>query len=342
MQERVIYISTSTILKTVAIILGLVMLWLVGDILALVFVSLFLAVLIQPAADWGVEHKIPRSLTVLSVYLVVFGLMAVTVALMVPTLIEQAARLATLFGQKWGAIQDLATSVTRFANDHALSSTLKPDISSFQEQVGSAVIGLFRTLTDVFGGLVAFVIVLVMAYYLVAQERKALTLIQDLVPQKHQKFAMKLVEAVQDKMGGWLRGQLLLCLLIGVLYYIGLLIIGVDSPLILAIFGGLTEFIPYLGPFLGGVPIVFVAFVASPVKGLLALGLLVLIQQAENHLIVPKIMQKAVGLNPLVSIFSMLAGAKLFGIMGALLAIPVATAVSVIVKELREYCSTPV
>jgi len=341
MQERVIYISTSTILKTVAIILGLVMLWLVGDILALVFVSLFLAVLIQPAADWGAKHKIPRGLTVLGVYLVIFGLMALTVALMVPTLIEQAARLAVLFGQKWGAIQDLATSVTRFASDHALSSSLKPDLSSFQEQVGSAVVGLFRTLTDVFGGLVAFVIVLVMAYYLVAQEHKALTVIQDFVPQTHQKFAMKLVEAVQDKMGGWLRGQLLLCLLIGVLYYVGLLIIGVDSPLILAIFGGLTEFVPYLGPFLGGIPIVFVAFVTSPIKGLLALGLLILIQQAENHLIVPKIMQKAVGLNPLISIFSMLAGAKLFGIMGALLAIPVATAVSVIVKEMREYWATP-
>jgi predicted PurR-regulated permease PerM len=151
---------------------------------------------------------------------------------------------------------------------------------------------------------------------------------------------MNLVEAVQAKMGGWFRGQILLCFIIGLLYYIGLLIIGIESPLVLALFGGLTEFIPYLGPILGGIPIVFVAFVASPWKGLLALILLVIIQQAEGHFIVPKVMQKAVGLNPLISIIALLVGAQLYGILGALLAIPVATAVSVVYKEVRNYWPT--
>ncbi len=340
MTERVIHISTSTILKVVAIGIGLLLLWQIADILALIFVALFLAALIQPAAEWGAKYKIPRGVMVLGVYVVIFGLMALVIALMVPTLIEQATKLASLFGQKWSTIQDVATGLADFAKKHNLSSTFKPDLSSFQDQVSVAVTGLFKTLTDVFGGIVAFIIVLVMAFYLVAQEHKAMTLIKDMVPLRHQKFAFSLVEAVQEKMGGWLRGQLLLCLIIGILYYVGLLIIGVDSPLILAIFGGLTEFIPYLGPILGGIPIVFVAFAISPTKGLLALLLLVIIQQAEGHLIVPKVMQKAVGLNPLFSITAMLVGAKLFGILGALLAIPVATAVAVIVKEARSYWSS--
>ncbi|MDD5438385.1 MAG: AI-2E family transporter [Patescibacteria group bacterium] len=339
MTERVINISTYTILKVIGIILGLVLLWLVRDVIILVFLALFLSALIQPAANWSVRHKIPRGLMVVFVYLVSFGLLAFIMALMIPTLIEQAVKLTSIFGEKWVIIQDFAKAATNFATSHSLSS-LKPDLNSIWMQVGGTVTGLFNTLSNVVGGLVSLIIVLVMTYYLVAQDRKALTIIQDFVPVKHQKFAMNLVEAVQAKMGGWFRGQILLCFIIGLLYYIGLLIIGIESPLVLALFGGLTEFIPYLGPILGGIPIVFVAFVASPWKGLLALILLVIIQQAEGHFIVPKVMQKAVGLNPLISIIALLVGAQLYGILGALLAIPVATAVSVVYKEVRNYWPT--
>ncbi|MDD2785847.1 MAG: AI-2E family transporter [Patescibacteria group bacterium] len=337
MNERMISISTSTIIKVILIALGLVLLWLVSDILAMIFVALFLAALIQPAADWGVKYKIPRGVMVLVVYFVLFGLTALVIALMVPTLVDQMTRLVNILGLKWGALQNVITSISEFAKTYSLSSTIAPDFSTVQNQLGGAFNGLFGVLASVFGGIAAFIIVLVMSFYLVAQERKALTVVRDFVPLKHQKFAMNLINDVQEKIGQWLRGQLLLSLIIGILYYIGLLIIGVDSPLVLAIFGGLTEFVPYLGPILGGVPIVFVAFVQSPTTGVFALILLVIIQQAENHLIVPKVMQKAVGLNPLVSIISMLVGAKLFGIMGALLAIPVATALSVIIKEVRNY-----
>ncbi len=336
MTERVISISTYTVLKIIAIILGLAILWLVRDVLVLVFLALFLSALIQPAANWGVRHKIPRGLTVVFVYFISFGLLALIVALMIPTLIEQAVRLATIFGEKWVVIQDVAKAATNFATTHSLTS-IKPDLNSIWMQFGGTVAGLFNTLSNVVGGIVGLIIVLVMTYYLVAQDRKALTIIQDFVPVKHQKFAMNLVEAVQAKMGGWFRGQILLCFIIGLLYYIGLLIIGIDSPLVLALFGGLTEFIPYLGPILGGIPIVFVAFVASPFKGLLALIVLVIIQQAEGHFIVPKVMQKAVGLNPLISIIALLVGAQLYGILGALLAIPVATAIAVVYKEARNY-----
>jgi predicted PurR-regulated permease PerM len=339
MTERLINISTFTILKIIGIILGLALLWLVRDVLLLVFLSLFLASLIQPAANWGVRHKLPRGLVVVFVYLMSFGLLALVVALMIPTLIEQAVRLSAIFGEKWVVIQDFAKMATNFATSHSLNN-LKPDLTSIWTQVGGTVSGLFNTLSNVVGGIVGLIIVLVMTYYLVAQDRKALTIIQDFVPSKHQKFAMTLVEAVQAKMGGWFRGQILLCLIIGLLYYIGLLIIGIDSPLVLALFGGLTEFIPYLGPILGGIPIVFVAFVASPFKGLLALIVLIIIQQAEGHFIVPKVMQKAVGLNPLISIVALLVGAQLYGILGALLAIPVATAIAVIYKEARGYWSS--
>lgn len=309
----------------------------VRDILALLAISLFLAALIQPAADWGHKYKIPRGVTVLFIYLFVFGLTALVIGLMVPTLVDQATRLAAVFGERSDFIRDGINAVKDFTKSFTMLSSFKPDFASIFDQLGGTVKDVFGALSSLFGGIVSFLLVLVIAFYMVAQEKKALTIVHDLVPQKHQKFALEMIDAVQDKMGAWLRGQLLLCLIIGLLYFIGLMIIGIDGALVLAIFGGLTEFIPYLGPFLGGIPIVFVAFISSPFKGLLALLLIILVQQAENHLIVPKVMQKAVGLNPIVSIVAMLAGAKLFGLVGALIAIPLATAIQVIIKEFRGY-----
>jgi len=107
--------------------------------------------------------------------------------------------------------------------------------------------------------------------------------------------------------------------------------------LVLALFAGLTEIIPYLGPLIGAVPAVFVAFIQSPALGLLVIVLYLIIQQAENYLIVPKVMQRAVGLNPITIIIAMLIGQQLAGLWGILLAVPVATAINVVWSDLLEY-----
>ncbi|MBU4332000.1 AI-2E family transporter, partial [Patescibacteria group bacterium] len=138
---------------------------------------------------------------------------------------------------------------------------------------------------------------------------------------------------MQKKIGSWLRGQVILMIIIGILSYIGLLILGVRYALLLALFAGLMEIIPYIGPIFGAVPAVFIALTQSPIKGLLVIVLYLIIQQLENNLIVPKIMKRAVGLNPIVVILVILIGGKIAGIVGALIAVPVATAFSVMLKD---------
>jgi predicted PurR-regulated permease PerM len=114
-------------------------------------------------------------------------------------------------------------------------------------------------------------------------------------------------------------------------------LIGVEGALVLAILSGFTEFIPYLGPILSAIPAVIVAFAQSPVLAVFTVVLFVIGHQAENHILVPKIMQKAVGLNPVVSIVALLVGGQLFGIAGAILAIPVTTACSVVLMEVIRF-----
>jgi predicted PurR-regulated permease PerM len=159
---------------------------------------------------------------------------------------------------------------------------------------------------------------------------------RSLVPKRYQDFVVQLINKIQRKIGKWLKGQLILSLIIGVLSYLGLLILGVKFALVLALIAAIGEFIPYIGPVISAIPAIFLAFVQSPIKALFVLILFIVIQQLENHLLVPKIMQKAVGLNPIISVVALLIGFEVGGVIGAVLAIPVATAISIIIKEMFE------
>jgi predicted PurR-regulated permease PerM len=147
---------------------------------------------------------------------------------------------------------------------------------------------------------------------------------------------MQLVNRMQGKIGLWIRGQLILSLIIFSLTFLGLSILGVNYALVLALIAGLTEFVPYLGPTIAAIPAIFLAFTQSPMLALFVLALYYIIQMVENHIIVPKLMQKVVGLNPVISIMVLLVGFKLAGILGAILAIPVVTIASVFLKDLFE------
>ena len=143
-----------------------------------------------------------------------------------------------------------------------------------------------------------------------------------------------LLVRIENKLGAWLRGQLVLMLIIGVATYLGLILLGVDYALALAVIAGLLEIVPILGPIISAVPALIMGFVISPVTGFAVIGLYLLIQQLESNLIVPKVMQKAVGFNPLVTIIALMVGGQLMGIVGAILAVPIVIVAVEVVKFL--------
>jgi len=335
MQKIQINVTVTTLLKILAVVVGVFLIVEAWQVLFIIIAAIFLASLIQPVADWAHQYHIPRGVTVIISYILGLGLLALTITLMVPTLIDQALNIGPIFGARWESLQDVIVGVQGVAVKYDLLP--ESGFASIQTQAAEAVTRLLRTLTGIFGGIAAFVIVLVITFYLVAQEDKAKTLVNDWVVKHHQKFVLRLIDELQAQMSRWFAGQATLSIIIGLLVYLVLSILGIQGALVFALFAGLLEFIPYLGPILSSIPIVFVAFTQSPLLGVLTLAALVVVQQLENHVIVPKVMQKAVGLNPLISIISMLVGAKLFGVAGALLAIPFATALMVAVKEVRTY-----
>ena len=166
---------------------------------------------------------------------------------------------------------------------------------------------------------------MVITFYMTIEEDGLKKFVRSIAPIEYQPYLVQKTNRIQVKMGGWLRGQLILMFIIGSLTYVGLLILDVPYALVLAIFAGLAEFVPFLGPLIAAVPAVFFSFSDSPWKAFGVVIFYIVLQQLENQVIVPKVMQKAVGLNPIVVIIVMLIGAKVAGLVGILLAVPATT-----------------
>ena len=220
-----------------------------------------------------------------------------------------------------------------FSEKYGVLERIKENVGSLEGNVNKAVEGVFSTVSGIFGGIVSFFIVMVITFYMVVEENSMKKIVWSLAPPKNQAYIMQLINRMQRQVGYWLRGQLILMFIIGFLTWIGLLFLMPEYALALGLIAGITEFIPYLGPILGSVPAIFLAFTVSPFLAMLVLILYIIIQQVEGNILVPKIMQRAVGLNPIISMAVLMAGLKLGGIVGGLLSIPVATAISVMIKD---------
>ena len=176
-----------------------------------------------------------------------------------------------------------------------------------------------------------------MTFYLVVQDDAFKRVFHSIIPDEYVPFGLQLFKKIRDKLGYWLRAQLLLSIVVGLLVFVGLSVLQVKYAAVLALFAALFEFIPYVGPVLAAGPALILAFSqGGPIDFFLVLTLYIVIQQIENHFLIPKVMQRAVGLNPIVSILAILIGARIAGIIGALIAIPVATALGVFFREMAD------
>lgn len=326
-------VSSRTIVKVAAVLFCLWLLYALRDIIAIFFVALILSAIIDPLADWFEVRRIPRAIAVVIVYVVLFSILGLVIGLLIPPLVEEIRALASNFSSVWERLVAGATLFREYSAQSGFSKQIEEGLGTVQSVLTRAIGGVFTTITSIFGGIISFVLILVITFYLVIQEDGLKKMFKALVPSHYQPFVGGIFSKVQRKIVSWVKGQLVLSAVIGVLSYIGLSIIGVNYALVLAIFAAVAEFVPYAGPFIGGVVAVFFALSQSTAKALFVVILYIIIQQLENNILVPKVMQRAVGLNPIISILALIAGAKLAGIPGAIFAIPIATALDVIVKE---------
>jgi predicted PurR-regulated permease PerM len=182
------------------------------------------------------------------------------------------------------------------------------------------------------------VTVIFLAFYMLVEGPRVKAGFLGLFPRAQRESIADVLEQIGAKFGGWIRGQLLLGIIIGAAAGLGMAAIGMPFVLLLAIIAGFTELIPMVGPILGAIPAVFLALFQPTWKLLVVIGWYAFIQQAESNFVVPRVMRASVGLSPLLTIIALVVGARLLGAAGALLAVPVAAALQVVVGELvRRY-----
>lgn len=332
-KTTVISISTGTIFKILVIAATLAFLWFVKEIVIMLLLAVLLASLIEPAVDWLHQRKVPRALSVLGLYVIIFTLLTLSLILIIPPFVEQITQLSANFGDVSKSVSEWVGKAVAIGQQYGLAEGVQSSLQTLQGNINGIVGNVLSTISGIVGGVAALVIILVLTFYIVIEEDAWRRIFRRVAPDEYQPYLTQMFGKMQTKMGMWLRGQLLLMLVIGLASFIGLTILGIPYALVLALFAGLMEMVPYAGPTMSAIPMVMIAFGESPLKALTVLLLCLIIQQMENNILVPKIMQKVTGLNPIVSIVALLIGFKIGGVPGAALSIPVATMASVFVYD---------
>jgi len=355
LSKNEIYISAGTMAKFVVVAIALLLvagfLYQIRDILLIFFVSLLFASALDPMVDALERKKIPRSLGVVIIYLISLLILGILVSSLVPILAHEVGQLA-------GRIQDFVVNIaTGKINLPPFMEGLRPSIKqafngldisqisdykdilqSFANKLSEVAGNLVNVIGVVFNGVINAILVLVITFMMSVDERGIDKFVLSLFPTRHAHYITEKSEALKEKMGYWLRGQVVLCLVVGVLVYIGFLIIGlftkqVDYAATIAIVAGLTEVIPYAGPFIAWL-------IAMPIMANQSFGLVIwmtvlmyIVQLLENNLIVPIVMHKAVGISPIFVMFALMIGFSFLGILGIVLAVPVAAVVAIFVRD---------
>ena len=330
-----ITLTTSSLVRILAVLVALYFAYLIRDILVIIAATIILASAIDPWVDWMQKKaKLPRPFGIALIYVALLSLIGLTVYLIIPPITAQFSQLASDLPSYIDRFSQFLSKFHDYSLAHGWINNIKASLGSAASDLPNAAGSVLSGVFNFFGGIFSFIIVLVITFYILAEENVIRKLLWSITPEHHQHHVMDLFNRINVKLGLWLRGQLVLCLTIFVLDFVGLWILGVKYALILALIAGITEFIPYLGPILGAIPAVFLAFTQSPILALFTAILFFIVQQLENNLLVPKIMEKAVGLNPIVSIVALMIGFSIDGVVGALLSIPIATAATVIIEDL--------
>jgi predicted PurR-regulated permease PerM len=323
-----------------------VLVWLVtafSEILFILFLAILLAVGIDPLVDRMERWRIPRSVAIFVIYLGILGVLLFAVALLVPVVIAESSQ--------------LADSLPRLAQQAAeLPRTWKLDVPGLDRidtsdlgerlgsEVGSIVASVPRVLVDVgktvTGLLVSSLLVLVVGFFLSADAHFAPRFIARFFPPRLRPTVTEVTHEVAQRLGHWVRAQLLVGVFFGTCFGVGLALLGVPFALSLGVAGAVLELIPYVGGITVTAIAMLVALTLSPLHALGVLVLEIVVANVESHVIYPKMVGNAVGLHPLSIILALFIGAEAKGIMGALVAVPVAAVLQVLFDRFYRFPDT--
>ena len=323
MNTQRVEISYKTVIFVAAFVLSFWLLFQIRSILILVFLSFIIAAgMRSPVNSLEERFHLPRVVAILISYVVFLSLLFLLLYVMIPAFVGQTIRLVQL--------------LEVFFSFPSIEPYINSSFSQLTEQISGLTSNVFRATLGAFSIIINFFTMLVLTFYLLLERRHMRVFLKNLLGEELKERVVNVILKIESRMGAWVRGELSLILVIGVMSYIGLLLLNIEYALPLAILAGILEIIPIVGPIISAIPAIIIAISISPNPWIAALavgGLYFLIQQLENHLIVPVIMKQTVGIPPVITIVAILVGGQLGGVVGALLSIPIFICLQIVFQE---------
>lgn len=357
-QKFELTVSAATIAKWAAITILLLLLtaflYEIRDILVIFLVALLFSAALDPMVDGLERRRVPRSIGVILVYIAILFVLGFVLSNLIPVVAKEVSELAVRVQEFISNIVNGEITLPGFLEryrplikeffegvDISKVSGYKDILIQVANRISDVAGNVINLILVTFNGFFNAILVLVLTFLMTIDEAGIDKFILSLFPARHADYIRAKSNAIKEKMGYWLRGQVVLCFIVGILVYLGFLVIGlftqnVEYSATIALVAGLTELIPYAGPFIAWIIALPIVANQSLVLILWMTGLMYIVQVMENNFIVPMVMKKAVGMSPIFIMFAMFVGFQFLGVLGVVLSVPLATAIALFVKDYAE------
>lgn len=330
--ERMLDISWTSILKVGIAALSFYILYLVRDILIWFIFALILSILFNPVIDFLQKRRIPRVISVILIYVGIFGIISILIYLTAPLFIFEIHKFSQLFPEYFEKVSPplKALGVRAFEDIESFLGLINQSLEAMAANILSAVFVIF-------GGIFSTIFVLTIAIFLSLEEKAVERTLSLLFPKKYEAYVFSLWQRSQKKVIGWFLTRVLASLFVGGVSYFAFLIFNTKYPFSMGLLAGALNFIPIIGPIVTGFLIFILVSLESTLRAIFVLIAFILIQQIENNILTPILSKKFVDIPPVLVLVSLVIGAKLLGFLGALLAIPLA---GILFEFLRDFLKT--
>lgn len=318
-QELTLDISWKTILKISLAIICFYTLYLIRDLLVWFIFALVISVLFEPAIVFLQKKRIPRRLSIILIYLLVFSILASSIYLIAPVFISEVQQFSYVFPQYFEEVSPFFRGLGLEAFE-----SLERFIGTLSQTLTHMSANIFTALFVIFGGVFSTFFVVTVSAFLSLEEKGIERTLSIIFPKKYETYVFSLWKKSQQKVTGWFGIKILGVIFIGVFSFIGLYLFNVKYPFSLALMAGVLDFIPIIGPLIAGVIIFFLISLDSLTKAIFILVFFFLLQAIEANILIPVLGKKFIGLPPVLVLVSLAIGWTLFGLLGAVLFTPLA------------------
>ncbi|HLF75333.1 MAG TPA: AI-2E family transporter [Anaerolineales bacterium] len=323
----------------VCVFLAFWLLYRLRGVVFLFFVGVVIGTAIRPGVEWLRRRGISRRSGIILIYILIAALLSGFLALTFPLIADQATQFSQSLPEYYGAIRaSLVNSGNALLQNIGLRIPSQLQLFVNQdpttEEVFDRVTQTFIYTNLVIKGILSVVAAFLLAYYWTQESNLIMRMLLRLLPPSRRESAREFLDLAETKMGEYVRGQALLSLTVGAAAFAAYTLVGLPYALVLSIIAGLMEIVPVFGPILGAVPALLVALSVDPGKAIWVLVATGVIQLLENAWLVPRIMNSSMGVNPIITLLALIAFSSVFGLPGALLAVPLAALIQLIVNRI--------